>query len=194
MIRRPGYLSDFAGGKSDYEPPPAPPPGVNLPPKKLTHAYNKKTQDYYLQDQRCSEGERTWKCSEKKSKTEVGCEVNECCELAFQSGSPFGPVCIIDPEECDHPDTPTECDDDPDYVAFPEGNYKSCQEAQNALRAAGVPQKLISDYCNIQPAAKTAAISKKRSAVATKCCYRSCCSGMHGSYPASISDRHDNPY
>jgi len=157
-MKRPGYLSGFdgfkprrsnlGGGKSDFDLPPGPPPPGSAPSAvRVTDAYNKKTGDFYYQDPTCSEGQRKWKCNDKLvDPSEVqGCtNITECCD--FIMGPPF---CLVDPESCEHPDTLTEeCDDDPDYVAFPEGPFTSCAQATQAFKAAGVPDKLIQAYCD----------------------------------------------
>ena len=86
-----------AFGKGDFIPPPLP-PGASPKSVLLKSAYNKKTKDYYYQDPRCEEGDRTWKCKDKIINHPSGCKFNECCAILFASGSPWGPVCFTNPE------------------------------------------------------------------------------------------------
>jgi hypothetical protein len=85
----------------------------------------------------------------------------ECCDVLHASGPyPFiGPVCY---SECDHPDTPTECDDDPDYLEFPEKVYKTCPEVKAAFKAAGIPDSFANAYCEDEDIPDTLAPPKPK--------------------------------
>lgn len=144
---RPGYLNGYqplvpksfglGGGKSDFEPPPAPPPGAET--VALTNAYDKKTGKFYMQNIKCPEGEKMATCSESTHEPVAGCKVSECCDVVF--GPPF---CVTD---CD-PDAPTgECDDDPNYVEFPEGTWASCNDVIAAFKSKGIPEGFAKAYC-----------------------------------------------
>ena len=160
---RPGYLAGyramipkrygFAGGKADIDlPPKPPPPGQKAVPYKIEHAYDKQSKNYYMQDPRCEEGDRQQPCEKVKKKVS-GCNTNACCDIV--AGPPF---CLPD---CDPPGTLTECDTDPNYVAFPEKDWKTCDEVKKGFRASGIPEKFALPICKeLKPKPAPKAASK----------------------------------
>ena len=160
MLKRPRH-SRF-GEKGSMEPAPGPPPaGTWTGTKRIKSAINKVTKKYYAQDPGCAEGEVRKKC--KDVKKQVGpCSFTECCDVVGAFGPyPFiGPVCI--PGECDHPDTPTDCEDDPAYLEIPDGVYKTCKEVRAAFTRVGIPASFANTYCEDEDIPETLAPVKPK--------------------------------
>jgi len=156
-----GFIDKITGGgKSAFEPPPAPPPGAPpQPTTPLAHAYNKVTKAFYKQDNSCPEGERMQMCNDSTHQPVGGCgPVPECCDIIF--GPPF---CM---QDCGPPTPTGECDDDPNYVEFPEGPFRSCDQAKAAFAAKGIPVGFAQAICDDEDL-PTAAQAAKIRATAT---------------------------
>jgi len=144
---RPGYLSGFesftpraakrsrlsgfrtlgAFGKGFVAPPP-PPSGAAPGAVSLTSAYNVNTNQYYVQDPRCPEGE-----SEQDDK----CSGDDCCDIV-------GTARDCDPEGTIYGKA---CNDDPSYREFPEDTWTTCEQLKAAFHQAGIPEKFAQDIC-----------------------------------------------
>jgi hypothetical protein len=157
---RPGYLNGYqslvpkhfgfidkimggGGGKSSYEPPPgAPTPGSQGETRSLTDAYDKETKKYYVQNSKCEVGDKAVMCSQTFHSPQ-GCKVSECCDVIL--GPPF---CI---QDCG-PDVFVECDEDPNYVEFPEPaagrRWSHCGQVVAAFAAKGIPAGFAQAVCD----------------------------------------------
>jgi len=136
--RRRHHSNFGAFGKSAMLPPPAPTAGGPAGAIALTDAYNKKTKNYYMQDPKCGIGERMIMCDER-THISAGCKVSECCDATNYLG-----FCVPD---CG-PNAPLECDDDADYIEFPEKKWANCEQVIAAFASKGIPGKFAEKFCD----------------------------------------------